>query len=81
MNIYIWRHSKKLTSWSMLNEPHIYRENYMRAEVVVLAEHMQQALDLLQAEGCWNMDELMRIEPIVVPLDDPGIVTRVIEYM
>lgn len=80
MKIYIWRHSKKFSSWSMFDEPHIYRDNYMRAEVTVLAHSKEEALDLLKGEGLWNIEELKRIEPRVVSLDKPAIVNKVIDF-
>ncbi|HPX61348.1 MAG TPA: hypothetical protein PLN25_06230 [Deltaproteobacteria bacterium] len=81
MYIFVWRHSKKLSSWSMFNEPRVYRENYMRAEVVVLANSKEQALDLLGQDGNWDVDELMRIEPTVVKLEHARVVTSSIEYL
>jgi monoamine oxidase len=80
MKIYIWRHSKKFSSWSMFDEPHIYHDNYMQAEVVVLAGSKEQALELLQNDGMWNIEELKRIEPRVVSLDKPAIVNRLIDF-
>jgi len=78
MNIYIWRHSKQFSSWSMMDEPHICRDNYMEARVVVLAESEQQALDLLGKDTYWNTDELKRISPRVIPLTKPAVVEKMI---
>jgi hypothetical protein len=80
MNIYIWRHSKKFSSWSMFTEPHIYEDNYMQAEVVVLANTKDEALTLLQNEDKWNIDELKRIEPKIISLDEPCIVSKLIYF-
>ena len=80
MKIYIWRHSKKFSSWSMFDEPHIYRDNYMQAEVTVLAHSREQALELLEAENQWNLDDLRRIEPKVVPLDKPAVVNTLVDF-
>ena len=38
MKIFIWRHSKLFSSWSMFYEPHVYRDNYLQAEIAVLAD-------------------------------------------
>jgi len=80
MNIFIWRHSKKFSSWSMFDEPHIYEDNYMQAEVVVLADSRDQALDLLSKDDKWNIEELRRIQPITVPLDRPCVVSKLIYF-
>jgi len=80
MMIFIWRHSKKFSSWSKFDEPHIYRDNYMRAEVTVLAHSKEEALKLLESDGRWNIEELQRIEPRVVSLDNPAIVNQLIDF-
>ena len=75
MQLYVWRHSKRFSSWSMLDEPHIHREDYLQAEVCVLAPSKEEALQLLGRSGKWQVDELVRIEPEIIPLDEPRIVT------
>ncbi|MEI8173453.1 MAG: hypothetical protein WCH07_08230 [Deltaproteobacteria bacterium] len=80
MKIFIWRHSKKFSSWSMFNEPHIYDDNYMQAEVVVLAESRDEALALLTNDDRWNIEELKRIEPIAIDTDRPCIVYKQIFF-
>ncbi|MDD2390075.1 MAG: hypothetical protein PHP23_10135 [Desulfobacterales bacterium] len=78
MNIYIWRHSKQFSSWSMMDEPHICRDNYIRANVMVLAESKHQALELLGNDSYWNVDELQRIEPEVIRASEAAIVGKFI---
>jgi hypothetical protein len=80
MNIFIWRHSKKFSSWSMFDEPHIYRDNYMQAEVLVLANSQEEALGLLRQDDKWDIEELKRIQPIIVPLDRPCVVGKLIYF-
>jgi hypothetical protein len=80
MKIFIWRHSKKFSSWSMFNEPHIYDDNYMQAEVVVLAESLEEALALLTNDERWNIEELKRIEPTTMDTDQPRIVYKQIFF-
>jgi hypothetical protein len=80
MKIFIWRHSKKFSSWSMFDEPHIYRDTYMQAEVVVLANSKEEALDLLSEDDKWDIEELKRIQPITVPLERPCVVSKLIYF-
>ncbi len=80
MQLFVWRHSKHFSSWSMLDEPHIHRDNYLQADVTVLASSRDQALELLQRNGSWNIEELLRIEPAIIPLDEPRIVISHVEY-
>lgn len=80
MQLFVWRHSKRFSSWSMLDEPHIHRENYLQADVTVLAETREEALALLQRNGSWNLDELQRIEPERIALDEPRIVISHVDF-
>lgn len=81
MKRFIWRHSKKFSSWSMFNEPHIYKDNYMQAEAVVLASSKEEALDILRkSDDKWDIEELKRIEPITVGLDMPCVVSKLIYW-
>jgi len=81
MKIFIWRHSKKFSSWSMFNEPHIYKDNYMQAEVVILASSREEALDLLgKSDDKWDVEELNRIEPIIFETDRPCVVSKLIYF-
>jgi hypothetical protein len=74
MFLFIWRHSKRFSSWSMMDEPHIHKENYLQADVTVLAPSKVEAQALLKRNGSWNVEELQRIEPEVLSLDQPRIV-------
>jgi len=64
----------------MLDEPHIHKENYLQADVAVLAENKEEALALLASNGAWNVEELLRIEPEVITLDEPRIVISHIDF-
>jgi hypothetical protein len=64
----------------MFDEPHIYEDNYMQAEVVVLANSRDEALDLLFKDDKWNIEELKRLQPITIPLDQPCIVSKLIYF-
>ncbi len=80
MKIYIWRHSKLYSSWSMFDEPHIYKDNYMMAEAIILAHSEEEALKLLKEDRKWDIEELKRIEPIVVEMDQPAILGKHVTY-
>ncbi|MGD9947081.1 MAG: hypothetical protein AB7U29_01230 [Desulfobulbus sp.] len=80
MQLFVWRHSKRFSSWSMLDEPHIHQENYLQADVTVLANTKEEALALLARNGVWNIDELLRIEPEVIGLDEPRIVIGHVDF-
>jgi hypothetical protein len=78
MKIFVWRHSKWFSSWSMFDEPQICKHNYMQAEVVILARSREEALQLLEGDDSWNIEELKRLEPKVIPLDRPTLVSKLI---
>jgi len=58
----------------MLDEPHIHKKNYLQADVTVLAPSREEALALLARTEEWNVDELQRVQPEIIPLDAPRIV-------
>ncbi|WP_028317082.1 hypothetical protein [Desulfobulbus elongatus] len=74
MHLFVWRHSTHFSSWSMLDEPHIHKDNYLQADVTVLAPSREEALALLARTGDWNVEELQRLVPEIIPLDAPRIV-------
>lgn len=80
MQLFVWRHSKRFSSWSMLDEPHIHKENYLQADVTVLAASKDEALVLLQRNGAWNIDELQRIEPEIIALNEPRIIISHVDF-
>lgn len=80
MKIFIWRHSKFLSSWSMFDEPHVYRDNYLQAEIAVLAGSQDEALRLIAREDRWDIQELKRIEPRIIELDQPAVISRFVHF-
>ena len=80
MHLFVWRHSKRFSSWSMLDEPHIHKENYLQAEVTVLANSKAEALQLLEQGGQWNVEDMLRLEPEVIPLDAARIITSHVDF-
>lgn len=80
MKIFIWRHSKFLSSWSMFDEPHVYRDNYLQAEIAVLAGSKEEALRMVEKEDRWDVSELQRIEPRILELDQPAVISRFVHF-
>jgi hypothetical protein len=64
----------------MFDEPHVYRDNYLQAEIAVLAESREKALELIENDGPWNIAELQRIEPKVLDLEQPTVISKFIYY-
>jgi hypothetical protein len=52
----------------------------MQAEVIVLAGSRDEALDLLKDDDKWNIEELKRIEPLAMDVEQPRIVYKQIFY-
>ena len=65
----------------MFNEPLVYDDNYMQAEVIVLANSEDEALNLLRKDNKWNIEELKRIKPITIALDQPRIVSKSVYFV
>lgn len=79
MNIYIWRHSNRFASWSMLDEEPVHEDGYSQAEAIVLAASSEEALALLAQQGKWNIEALARIDPLILPLDQPRVIASHLE--
>ncbi len=80
MKIFIWKHSKFLSSWSMFDEPHVYRDNYLQAEIAVLAGSKEEALRMVEKEDRWDVSELQRIEPRILELDHPAVICKFVHF-
>ena len=80
MKTFIWRHSKRFSSWSMFDEPHVYKDNYIEAEVIILANSKNEALELLKNDDKWDIEELKRIEPRIIQLDRPVVISKHIDF-
>jgi len=65
----------------MFDEPHVYKDNYIEAEVIMLANSKDEALELLKNDDKWDIEELKRIEPKVVLLDQPAVVDQLIDFI
>ena len=70
MKIFIWIHDRTFHSWSMMNEPSLHEAMYSRASAVVLAATEEEAIQLLveRNEG-WRQEDLSRLKPKVIELD------------
>lgn len=74
MQLYIWRHNRKFHSWSMFNEPCVHQSMYTDALAIVVAESVEQALQLLaEANQGWLPEELGKITPSILPLTSPAL--------
>lgn len=62
----------------MFDEPHICKKNYMQAEVVVLADSVEEAIELLKEDDTWNIEELKRLDPKIVNLNEPGVLSKIV---
>ncbi len=78
MKIFLFRHNKFQASWSQLGEPNIYRNGYMYAEIVVLAKNIEGAYEELKKETNWDLEEIKRLTPIIIELDQPKVVTKLV---
>ncbi len=81
MKIFIWRHTKRFSSWSMFDEPHVYKDNYIEAEVIILANSKDEALELLKNDDKWDIEELKRIEPKIILLDQPAVIDQQVDFI
>lgn len=71
MKVYVWRHNRKFHSFSMIDEPCVQQHFYTDAVAVVLANSVDEALELLvlRNEG-WRVEDLKNLESKVYGLDE-----------
>jgi len=75
MKLFIWRHNRKHHSWSMLQEPCVHQAFYNDAIAMALARTEEEALTLLAAESAgWLIEELRRLKPRIIEVDQPRLV-------
>lgn len=75
MKLFIWRHNRKHHSWSMIEEPCVHQAFYHDALAMVAANSEEEALSLLAGEGDgWLIEELKRLKPRIIELDQPQII-------
>jgi hypothetical protein len=75
MQIYLWRHNRRLHSWSMLSEPVVHQDFYTDAVAVVQAASEDEALALLAARHpAWLVEELRRLRPQVFAAATPAVI-------
>lgn len=78
MKIFIFRHNKFLASWSQLAEPNVFKDGYMHAEIIVLANNLEEAYAQLMKEDSWDLEEIKRLTPIIIELDQPKVITKLV---
>ena len=59
-----------------MDEPNVHQELYTDAVAVVVAETVDEALDVLAKERGWIVEKLRRIEPQVYDLEKPKLLLR-----
>lgn len=64
----------------MFDEPHILQDNYLQAEIIVLANSVAEALALIAREEKWNVEEVKRIQPRILELDEATVVDKFVQY-
>lgn len=79
MKVFIWRHNRKFHSWSMMDEPNVHQDLYTDAIAVVVAETVEEALEILVKERGWVVEELRRIEPQVYDLEKAQVLLQVVQ--
>lgn len=74
MNVYVWRHNRKFHSFSMINEPCVQQHFYTDAVAIVVAQTIDEAIDLLVAkdEG-WRPEDLKLLEPKVYTIEQAAV--------
>jgi len=78
MKIFAFRHNKFKASWSQLGEPNVYRNGYMYAEIIVLANNIEEAYLQIEKENNWDLEEIKRLTPVIIELDQPKVVTKLV---
>ena len=79
MKVFVWRHNRKFHSWSMIDEPNVHQDLYTDAIAVVVAETVEEALEVLVKERGWVLEELRRIEPQVYDLEKAKVLLQVVQ--
>lgn len=66
MKVFVWLHNRKFHSYSMIDEPAIHQDLYTDAIAVVMAESLEQALQLLERQKAgWRIEDLKKLAPLV----------------
>lgn len=74
MKLFIWRHNRKFHSYSMMNEPNVHQDLYTDAIVMVTAETIEKAYELIAEQGNgWNVEELKRLTPRIFDCGQEGV--------
>lgn len=75
MKVFKWRHNRKFHSWSMMNEPNLNQDLYLDAVLIVQAETIEQAYDLVRDQtGGWNVEELKLLAPHIIEQERPQVI-------
>ena len=79
MKLYLWRHNRKFHSYSMIEEPVVHQDFYTSAIAVIMAESLEQALELLQAQDSgWRIADLRLLTPLILECTEPSVVYQAV---
>lgn len=82
MKLFVWIHDRSFHSWSMIDEPCLNTAMYNKATAIVIAETEKQAIDLLVCKNDgWRAEDLQRLRPRVIELDNQSVIYSHLEYM
>ncbi len=75
MKLIIWRHNRKVHSYSMIEEPVVHQDFYTEAIAVIMAESLEQALTLLKVTNTgWRTEDLRLLTPLILECTEPSVV-------
>ena len=79
MKLFLWRHNRKFHSYSMIEEPVVHQDFYTDAIAVIMAESLEQALELLEVQhNGWRTEDLRMLTPLVFECTEPSVVYQAV---
>lgn len=79
MKVFLWRHNRKFHSYSMIEEPVVHHDFYTDAIAVIMAETLEQALELLKIQNTgWRTEDLQLLTPLIFECTEPGVVYQAV---
>ena len=79
MKLFLWRHNRKFHSSSMIDEPVVHQDFYTEAAAMVMAESLEQAIELLKAQNTgWRTEDLRLLTPLVFECNESKVVYQAV---